>query len=82
MMALPSGGFAFYNKNLVMFRIFSILAGSGGSILIGVAFLTTARSINQIHQNSIIVDYLAVAGYGVMMLAIAIETPMYQIKPV
>lgn len=78
MMALPAGGFTFYNKNLVMFRIFSILAGSGGSIFIGVAFLTTARSINQIHQNSIIVDYLAVAGYGVMMLAIAIETPMYQ----
>ena len=78
LVALPSGGFTFYNKNLVIFRIFSILAGSGGSIFIGVAFLITAKSINQIHQNSIIVHYMNIAGYGIMTLAIAIETPMYQ----
>src|SRR5262249_35617681 len=70
--------FTFYNKNLVIFRIFSILAGSGGSIFIGVAFLATAKSINRIHQNSIIVNYMTIAGYGIMTLAIAIETPMYQ----
>jgi len=78
LVALPSGGFTFYNKNLVIFRIFSILAGSGGSIFIGVAFLATAKSINRIHQNSIIVNYMTIAGYGIMTLAIAIETPMYQ----
>ena len=78
LVALPSGGFTFYNKNLVIFRIFSILAGSGGSIFIGVAFLTTAKSVNRIHPNSSIVSYLAIAGYGIMTITIAIETPMYQ----
>lgn len=78
LVALPSGGFTFYNKNLVIFRISSILAGTGGSIFIGVAFLTTAKSINQIHQNSVVVNYLAIAGYGIITMSIAVETPMYQ----
>lgn len=75
--ALPSGSFTFYNKDLVSFRLFAILAGTGGSILIGVAFLTIARSMHQI-QNSLIVNYLAIAGFGIITLAISIETPMYQ----
>lgn len=61
-----------------MFRIFSILAGTGGSTFIGVAFLITAKSIDQIHQSNIIVQHLAIAGYGVIMLAVAVGTPMYQ----
>jgi len=63
---------------LVTFRIFSILAGTLGSVLIGIAFLTIARSIHRVHQGNIVVDYLAIAGFGVIMLAISIETPMYQ----
>jgi hypothetical protein len=80
LLALPSGGFTFYNKNFVAFRVLSILSGTSGSVLIGIVFLAIARSIqhHQIHQNSIMVDYLAIAGYGVIMLSISIETPMYQ----
>ncbi|MBV9667733.1 MAG: hypothetical protein JO327_06340 [Nitrososphaeraceae archaeon] len=78
LLALPSGGFTFYNKNFVVFRVLSILSGTSGSILIGIAFLAIARTVCKIHQNSTMVDYLAIAGYGVMMLAISIETPMYQ----
>jgi hypothetical protein len=61
-----------------VFRVFSILSGTIGSILIGIAFLAIARTIRKVQQNGIIVDYLAIAGYGIMMLAISIETPMYQ----
>jgi hypothetical protein len=78
LLALPSGGFTFYSRNFVVFRVFSILSGTIGSILIGIAFLAIARTIRKVQQNGIIVDYLAIAGYGIMMLAISIETPMYQ----
>jgi hypothetical protein len=77
LLSLPSGSFTFYNKGLIMFRLFSILAGTGGGIFIGVAFLITAKSIDRVHQG-IIVQYLAVAGYGIILQTIAIETPMYQ----
>lgn len=45
LLALPSGGFTFYNKNFVVFRVLSILSGTSGSILIGIAFLAIARTI-------------------------------------
>lgn len=77
-LGLPSGGFTFYNKNLVTYRLFAILAGTGGSFMIGIAFLTMARTIRDFAQRGIIADYLAIAGYGVIMISISIETPMYQ----
>jgi hypothetical protein len=78
LLALPSGSFTFYSKSLVTYRLFAVLAGTGGSILIGIAFLTIARALGDFLQRTAMADYLAVTGYGVIMIAISIETPIYQ----
>jgi hypothetical protein len=79
LIAMPSGNFTFYKKNLVTYRIFTILSGTSGSILIGVGFLTIAINIRQINQSSSsVVNYITISAYGVIMQAICLETPIYQ----
>jgi MFS family permease len=79
LIAMPSGNFTFYKKNLVTYRIFTILSGTSGGILIGVGFLTIAINIRQINQStSSVVNYITISAYGVIMQAICLETPIYQ----
>jgi MFS family permease len=76
-LTIPTGSFTFYDQNLIFFRILFRLAGTAGGVFIFcVALLSLARSIRKIHQTSTVADYMTISGYGVAILAIAVQSPI------
>jgi hypothetical protein len=70
-LAIPSSNFTFYEQNVILFRILSTMATIAGGILFGVSFLTQARSMRKIGNNTV-ADYLNMAGYGMALLPLPI----------
>lgn len=82
--------FAYYSQSLLLFRALTIFSAITSAILFGIAFFETAKAIRglvpydeQGKKNSVpaLANYLVTAGYGVVILTIAMVSTIEAAYP-
>jgi hypothetical protein len=69
LVGISSANFAFFDQDLILFRVLATLASIAGGVLFGVSFLVLARSMRQVRMSNV-ADYLSIAGYGITLLTL------------
>ena len=74
--------FAYFNQNLLSFRILSTIATIAGGILFGLAFSTTSKTLRKIYHHhpnhNVLADFMTMSSYGVVLLTISFAANIIQ----
>jgi hypothetical protein len=70
-----NNAFAYFNRNLLSFRIISKMVTIAGGILFGLVFSTTSKPLCKIHDHShtrnFLVVFMTISSYSVVLLTIS-----------
>lgn len=78
--ASSSSRFSLYEGEFLAFRVLTVIGAVAFAVFVmGFAFQRMAKKVRQIHKGSIVEDYMVIASFGLVMLAIANLAPVQRI---
>jgi hypothetical protein len=72
----PSSDFSLYDEQFVGYRIATTVGATIFIFIMGFAFLIMAKNIKRIHNDSVVVDYMTIAAFGLVMIGISFSSPV------
>ena len=68
--------YVFYSEQKLFFRIITIFSVASIAFIVGFAYWTIARSIRQINQESILINYMTITAFGIILVHLAYTAPV------